>query len=105
MSLISFLFSFQGRIRRLHLWLFILVMMVIHGGLFWQFGHILQLNGGDMMSANVPGPYGWSDHMGGAYIVTRNPFAGLIGLVPRSGCTWLYSSSAGTTATSRAGGY
>ena len=41
MSLASFLFSFQGRVRRLHLWLFFIVLSFVYGGLFWQFGHVL----------------------------------------------------------------
>lgn len=39
MSIMQFLFSFQGRVRRLHFWLFLLVLSSIYGGLFWQFGH------------------------------------------------------------------
>ena len=39
MSLLQFLFSFEGRIRRLHLWAFFLVLTAVYGGLFWQFGH------------------------------------------------------------------
>jgi len=39
MSIMQFLFSFQGRVRRLHFWLFLLVLSAIYGGLFWQFGH------------------------------------------------------------------
>lgn len=39
MSLVQFLFSFEGRVRRLHFWLFFLVLGFIYGGLFWQLGH------------------------------------------------------------------
>jgi uncharacterized membrane protein YhaH (DUF805 family) len=46
MSLMSFLFSFQGRVRRLHLWLFFLALSVVYGGLFWQFGHVLHVHHG-----------------------------------------------------------
>jgi uncharacterized membrane protein YhaH (DUF805 family) len=38
MSLVQFLFSFEGRVRRLHVWVFFLVLSFIYGGLFWQFG-------------------------------------------------------------------
>jgi len=46
MSLMSFLFSFQGRVRRLHLWLFFIVLSFVYGGLFWQFGHVLHVHHG-----------------------------------------------------------
>ena len=39
MSIMQFLFSFQGRVRRSHFWLFLLVLSAIYGGEFWQFGH------------------------------------------------------------------
>ncbi len=80
MSLIQFLFGFHGRIRRLHLWLYILAVMVIQGGVVWQFGHILNVphHHDMMMSSNMSMT---SDHLGGVYVVTHNPFAGLFGLV------------------------
>ena len=80
MSLIQFLFGFHGRVRRLHLWLYILVVMVIQGGIAWQFGHILNIphHHDMMMSSNMSM---MSNHMGGIYVVTHNPFAGLFGLV------------------------
>lgn len=40
MSLVQFLFGFEGRVRRLHVWLFFLVLSFVYGGLFWQFGNI-----------------------------------------------------------------
>ena len=80
MSLIQFLFGFHGRVRRLHLWLYVLAVMVIQGGIVWQFGHILNLpHHHDMMMSSDMGLI--SNHMGGIYIVTHNPFAGLFGLV------------------------
>jgi len=80
MSLIQFLFGFHGRIRRLHLWLYVLAVMVIQGGVIWQFGHIVNLpqHHGMMMDSDVNM---WTSHMGGIYVVTHNPFAGLFGLV------------------------
>lgn len=39
MSLVQFLFSFEGRARRLHVWIFFLVLSLVYGGLFWQFGN------------------------------------------------------------------
>jgi uncharacterized membrane protein YhaH (DUF805 family) len=39
MSIMQFLFSFNGRVRRLHFWLFLLALSTVYGGLFWQFGH------------------------------------------------------------------
>jgi len=79
MSLIEFLFGFQGRVRRLHLWLYLLAVAVIQGGLWWQFGHII----------GVPHHYvtmnsSWGMHMERAehfYFVSHNPFVGLFGLV------------------------
>lgn len=80
MSLVQFLFGFHGRVRRLHLWLYVLAVMVIQGGLAWQFGHIINVpyHHDMMMDSDVNM---WSRHMGGIYVVTHNPFAGLFGLV------------------------
>lgn len=80
MSLIQFLFGFHGRVRRLHVWLYILAVMVIQGGVVWQFGHILNVpHHHDMMMSSDMNM--WPDHMGGVYVVTHNPFAGLFGLI------------------------
>jgi uncharacterized membrane protein YhaH (DUF805 family) len=81
MSLIQFLFGFQGRIRRLHLWLFVLVAWALGGGLLWQFGHVGMHHGGDMVVMNTSGVHMWSDSIGGFHFVTHNPFAGVFGLV------------------------
>ncbi len=85
MSIIQFLFGFHGRVRRLHLWLFTLVMWLIGGGLFWQLGHFGMHHGGDMMMShdamsNMTMSMS-TDRLGGIYFVTHNPFAGLFGLV------------------------
>lgn len=45
MSLVQLLFSFEGRVRRLHVWAFFLVLSFVYGGLFWQFGHFHVING------------------------------------------------------------
>ncbi len=80
MSLIQFLFGFQGRVRRLHLWLYLIAVAVIQGGVFWQFGHILSVPAHhDMMMSSDMNMR--MDHLGGIYVITHNPFAGLIGLV------------------------
>ena len=80
MSLIQFLFGFHGRIRRLHLWLYLLAVMVIHGGLWWQFGHILSVpHHVDMMMDS--GVDMRMDHMSGFRVVTHNPFVGLAELI------------------------
>ena len=44
MSLLQFLFSFQGRVRRRDFWLFFLVLGFIYGGMFWQMGHVLDVH-------------------------------------------------------------
>ncbi len=70
MSLLQFLFSFQGRVRRLHLWLFFLVLSVLYGGVFWQFRH-----------------WGLGDHsghvmdMGGIWIVFHTPVGLIFGIL------------------------
>lgn len=74
MSLVQFLFSFEGRIRRLHLWLFFLVLSVVYGGLFWQFGHW------GIWHHDHPHMYAGY----GVYVVTHNPFVGLFALI----ATW-----------------
>ena len=79
MSIIQFLFGFHGRVRRLHLWLFVLAMSVIGGGLFWQFGH-MGMHHDDMMMSHTTMSLS-SDHWGGMHFVTHNPFAGLFALI------------------------
>jgi uncharacterized membrane protein YhaH (DUF805 family) len=60
MSLMSFLFSFQGRVRRLHLWLFFIVLSFLYGGIFWQFGHVLHVHhGGWMMGHGMYDEWLW----------------------------------------------
>lgn len=68
MSIVQFLFSFEGRVRRLHLWIFFLVLSAVYGGLFWQFGHW-------HVSHGEPPNLGWS-----LSIVSHNPLVGLLGL-------------------------
>ena len=70
MSIFEFLFSFQGRVRRLHFWIFFLVLGALYGGLFWQFGHVHVDHGG---MQNLPHAYGLT-------LITHNPFIGLLGL-------------------------
>ena len=72
MSLVQFLFSFEGRVRRLHLWLFFLALGFIYGGLFWQFGHWHVAH--DMMRDS-------SFEYNGVSFVTHNPLIGVLGLV------------------------
>jgi len=82
MSLIQFLFGFQGRVRRLHLWLYLLAVALIQGGLMWQFGHIVGVpHAHDMTMRMDSGVNMWTGPMGGVYVVTHNPFAGVFGLV------------------------
>ncbi|ESQ83732.1 hypothetical protein AEAC466_12050 [Asticcacaulis sp. AC466] len=76
MSLAQFLFSFQGRVRRLHLWLFLLALSVAYGGLFWQFGHFHVDHGGGWMNGSH---YAW--YGPGFYFVSHNPAFGLFALV------------------------
>ena len=81
MSLVQFLFSFEGRIRRLHLWLFLLVMSVLTGGAFWQFGHIFAMHRLDAFMT----PHAiW--HFNGFYFVTHKPLAGVVGVA----MTWMH---------------
>ena len=84
MSIIQFLFGFHGRVRRLHLWLFVLVSWAIGGGLFWQFGHLGMHHGSEMMTSTSSMSLS-SDHWRGMHFVTHNPFAGLFGLI------WLWT--------------
>ncbi len=76
MSIFQFLFGFQGRIRRLHFWIFYLVLGAVFGGLFWQFGHWHVEHGADgVMLPPHPLPGTW-----GIYMVSHNPLFGLVGL-------------------------
>ena len=68
MTLVQFLFSFQGRVRRLHLWAFFLVMSVVYGALFWPFGPL-------PVSPGEPPNLGWSFSW-----VSHNPLIGLFAL-------------------------
>lgn len=80
MSLIQFLFSFQDRVRRLHLWLFFLVLSALYGGLFWQFGTITHVHhGGGMANGHWSGP-----DFAGVWLLSDSPFIGLFALV----ATW-----------------
>ena len=40
MSLAQFLFSFQGRIRRLHFWLYLILLWLFSGSVFWHRGFL-----------------------------------------------------------------
>ncbi|MGZ3297789.1 MAG: DUF805 domain-containing protein [Asticcacaulis sp.] len=80
MSLVQFLFGFQGRVRRLHFWLFYLALSVVFGGLMWQFGHWTVMHNGTMMSGGDWPESDWHSRMGGIYVVTHNPFIGLFSL-------------------------
>lgn len=74
MSIVQFLFSFEGRVRRLHLWIFFLILSVLYGGLFSQFGHLhINFNGGWSHSQDWYGP--------GFWFIEHNPAFGLLGLV------------------------
>ena len=68
MSLVQFLFSFQGRVRRLHLWLFVIVLSLVDGGLVWHFGHWGLRD--DIQHVMGPGGY-----------IMQSPGSGLIGLL------------------------
>ncbi len=74
MSIMQFLFSFEGRIRRLHLWLFFLVLTAVYGGVFWQFGHFHVEHDGINHDWYGPGAvvFGYVEH---------NPLIGLFGVV------------------------
>ncbi len=77
MSIVQFLFSFEGRVRRLHLWLFFLGLSVIYGGLFWQFGHFLHVNhGGGWANGHYFGPAFFAGS-----VVFHSPFLGVAALV------------------------
>jgi len=71
MSLVQFLFSFEGRARRLHVWMFFLVLSFVYGGLFWQFGNF-SVSHGDTNYG--PGSFMWS-------AVVTNPIVDIFGLV------------------------
>ncbi len=79
MSIVQFLFSFEGRVRRLYFWVFMLVLGVVYGDLFWQFGHWRVFHGG----ADIPDWRAMTYSLGfyGLKLITHNPLAGLIGLV------------------------
>jgi uncharacterized membrane protein YhaH (DUF805 family) len=93
MSPIQFLFGFHGRIGRVQLWLYLLLVAIVHAGLWWQYGC-----GYD----GYPGRYDdddvglgtltqssdvriWSSHVDGFHIVTHNPVAALAWLL------WLWT--------------
>jgi len=67
-------------VRRLHLWLYLIAVALIHGALWWQFGHIVSIPShyDMMMNSDVSM---MSDHMGRFRVITHNPFVGLFGLV------------------------
>ena len=85
MSIIQFLFGFHGRVRRLHLWLYLIVVALIQGGLWWQFGHIIGIPHHHDLTMNSDVSM-MSDHMGRFHVITHNPFVGLFGLV----LTWTH---------------
>jgi len=85
MSIIQFLFGFHGRVRRLHLWLYLIVVALIQGGLWWQFGHILSIPHHHDLTLNSDVSM-MPDHMGRFHVITHNPFVGLFGLV----LTWTH---------------
>ena len=72
MSLVQFLFSFEGRVRRLHFWLFLLVLSVLYGGLFWQLAHWHVDHG-----TRYDGPFGPASYWGVTGMVT-NPLFGIL---------------------------
>ncbi len=80
MTLIQFLFGFHGRIRRLHLWFYLLGVAVLHGGLMWQFGHILSVPHHYDMVMNS-GVDMHMDHGAHFHFITHNPFVGLAGVI------------------------
>jgi len=93
MSLIQFLFGFHGRIRRLHLWLYLLIVAIVHGGLWWGCGYAYDgysrtFDDDDLLlnlfsqSSDVRI---WSNRFDGLHIVTHNPVAALVWLV------WLWT--------------
>jgi uncharacterized membrane protein YhaH (DUF805 family) len=84
MSLIQFLFGFHGRVGRLHLWLYLLVVALVHGGLWWQCGGYYTGAGydDDLLPDGLMTSYDvriWSSHFDGFHIVTHNPLAALAG--------------------------
>jgi uncharacterized membrane protein YhaH (DUF805 family) len=93
MSLIQFLFGFHGRIGRLQLWLYLLLVAIVHAGLWWQcgFGYGYGYDGyGDYdpvlgSLAESSDVRIWSNHFDGFHIVTHNPVAALAWLV------WLWT--------------
>ena len=69
MSIVQFLFSFEGRIRRLHFWLAFLVIGALYGSLFWQLGHWHVDHGmGD------GGPFGSTDSWGVTGVISSPIF-------------------------------
>ena len=76
MSLVQFLFSFEGRVRRLHLWLYVLAMSIPTGGVFWQFGHVIGMH---RIDAFMVPHAGW--HFNGLYFVSHAPLAGIVALL------------------------
>lgn len=68
MSIVQFLFDFNGRIRRLHFWLFFLCLSAVYGGLFWQFGH-WEVHHNDHHFVSL-----------GVTYLQHNPLFGLLGL-------------------------
>ena len=81
MSLVQFLFSFEGRVRRLHLWLYVLVVSALSGGVFWQFGRIFRMH---RIDAFMVPHAAW--HFNGLYFVSHAPLAGVVGLM----LTWMH---------------
>jgi len=77
MTVANFLFSFQGRARRRDMWIFILILTAIYGGLFWQFGHWHASHG---LTDFLPAHHMWIGSYGVA-LVTHNPFVGLLGIL------------------------
>ena len=74
MPMTNFLFGFYGRVRRRDLWLFFILLALVYGGLFWQFGHFhvwrdMHMNGGGFL------------HSAGFTYVSHNPLIGLVALV------------------------
>lgn len=71
MSLVQFLFSFEGRVRRRDFWLFFIVLTLFYGSLLWAVSdHMYRFNG-------------FGDHFGIFYsigVVRHNLAASIIGL-------------------------
>lgn len=76
MSLVQFLFSFEGRVRRRDFWLFFIVIGLIYGRLLWIFG-------GDVYHMHGFG-HGFGHPFGGMYgmhFVSHNWAISLLGPV------------------------